>query len=350
MKEKNSKDKILCVLKRVNDRKELSPSGKKIIVMINDIMKCGLNFYESKDLLNKLKEEGFIYSFNHIQDIGEGYFEIGISENFDELYRNYNSTSQIEQGKNIKKKIVWALLQKQYQQSGNYFEDPFSEESLLWVSKTQQLIARVTDDAASMFSEETSNYERLKSLPYAKTGHLKLSKQKILKELLGAKDYLDFSDESLEEMSKEKIYEGGDAYVFIRDLEEMIQKTKNSMLLIDPFIDDNVFDFFLGSLSKEKHIKVKILKSIKSNLNNKLIQAFSKTYKNIEIEIKDSSKIHDRIIFIEKRCWVMGQSTKNAAEIKPTYMIEIEGVNEMYNIYTKIWKEEESKLFFKSKK
>ena len=53
--------------------------------------------------------------------------------------------------------------------------------------------------------------------------------------------------------------------------------------------------------------------------------------------IKKSTEIHDRVIFADGRCWIMGQSIKNAAEIKPTYIIEIEDVSVMKEIYDDIW-------------
>ena len=40
-----------------------------------------------------------------------------------------------------------------------------------------------------------------------------------------------------------------------------------------------------------------------------------------KIELKKTKKIHDRVIFIDNMaCWVVGQSLKDAAKAKPTYL------------------------------
>jgi hypothetical protein len=43
--------------------------------------------------------------------------------------------------------------------------------------------------------------------------------------------------------------------------------------------------------------------------------------KKMVVEVRSSQKIHDRVIFIDGRsCWVLGQSIKDAAKTKPTYL------------------------------
>ena len=41
-------------------------------------------------------------------------------------------------------------------------------------------------------------------------------------------------------------------------------------------------------------------------------------------EVKTSGEIHDRVLFIDDlSCWVMGQSIKDAAKAKPTYLLPL---------------------------
>jgi hypothetical protein len=46
--------------------------------------------------------------------------------------------------------------------------------------------------------------------------------------------------------------------------------------------------------------------------------------------------IHDRVLFADDRVWVIGQSIKDAAKKKPTYIIE-HGEPLMRGIYEGIW-------------
>ncbi|PJF38291.1 MAG: hypothetical protein CUN55_17760, partial [Phototrophicales bacterium] len=42
------------------------------------------------------------------------------------------------------------------------------------------------------------------------------------------------------------------------------------------------------------------------------------------VEVRSSNAIHDRVIFVDDAvCWVMGQSIKDAAKAKPTYLIPL---------------------------
>ncbi len=56
-------------------------------------------------------------------------------------------------------------------------------------------------------------------------------------------------------------------------------------------------------------------------------------------ELKSSKEVHDRHVFVDGRGWMMGQSTKDAAKKKPTYMVEIgaSAVATIQAIYEGIW-------------
>jgi hypothetical protein len=45
---------------------------------------------------------------------------------------------------------------------------------------------------------------------------------------------------------------------------------------------------------------------------------------------------HDRVLFVDDRCWVIGQSIKDAARKKPTYLVEVTA-GQMRNIYDQLW-------------
>ena len=56
------------------------------------------------------------------------------------------------------------------------------------------------------------------------------------------------------------------------------------------------------------------------------------------IEARSSNVIHDRVIFIDcKECWVIGQSIKDAAMKKPTYLLPVAAVSDMQRLYEDTW-------------
>jgi hypothetical protein len=56
-----------------------------------------------------------------------------------------------------------------------------------------------------------------------------------------------------------------------------------------------------------------------------------------QFELRSGTDVHDRVIFADDRCWVVGQSIKDAAKKKPTYIVEHSGAATMRGIYEQIW-------------
>ena len=97
-----------------------------------------------------------------------------------------------------------------------------------------------------------------------------------------------------------------DAYIFINDL---IKNTKDEIILIDNYIDENVFILF----SKYPNIKTKIYtQSITKQLKLDF-EKYQKQYQNIELfEFKNS---HDRFLIIDKEeIFHIGASLKDLAK------------------------------------
>ncbi|MGO9449850.1 MAG: hypothetical protein ACLQDV_02215, partial [Candidatus Binataceae bacterium] len=54
------------------------------------------------------------------------------------------------------------------------------------------------------------------------------------------------------------------------------------------------------------------------------------------LDFRTSASIHDRVLFVDDRVWVSGQSIKDAANKKPTYIVELDEPS-MRKIYEPIW-------------
>ena len=60
----------------------------------------------------------------------------------------------------------------------------------------------------------------------------------------------------------------------------------------------------------------------------------------MNLESRRSDRIHDRVIFLDERsCWVLGQSIKDAAESKVTYLAPLDGETTQLkrDFYEQIW-------------
>jgi hypothetical protein len=55
------------------------------------------------------------------------------------------------------------------------------------------------------------------------------------------------------------------------------------------------------------------------------------------LELRTTNEIHDRAVFVDDRVWIAGQSFKDAAKKKPTYIVEHDA-KLMDAAYQPIWK------------
>jgi hypothetical protein len=61
----------------------------------------------------------------------------------------------------------------------------------------------------------------------------------------------------------------------------------------------------------------------------------------LDVEIRHSSSLHDRVLCVDDRsCWVLGQSIKDAAKTKPTYIapLSTDAAELKIAFYKRLWK------------
>lgn len=133
-----------------------------------------------------------------------------------------------------------------------------------------------------------------------------------------------------EENIKQKIfYEGQiyDAYSLIIDI---IKKGNRKIAIIDNYIDDSILKMLA---KKNKNVKVTILTSIKSNIQNIDIQKFNKEYPTLKVAKTD--KFHDRFILLDNtEMYHLGASIKDLG--KKCFAISKVENEEMINLIKRV--------------
>lgn len=130
------------------------------------------------------------------------------------------------------------------------------------------------------------------------------------------------------------IYEPGDEYAFYRDLVLLIETAAHDVLIVDAYIDEKVFNLYVSKVSVGVPVHI---------LTNKIaanVEIVARMYaKKGPLELRSSADIHDRAIFLDRRGWVIGQSIKDAAKKKPTYLIELNepSLTASRDAYSRIW-------------
>lgn len=134
------------------------------------------------------------------------------------------------------------------------------------------------------------------------------------------------------------VFGPGAAYDFFNALNELVESATRSLFIIDPYLDRGIFDGYLGNLKRA--INTRLLVSRYADNVKVAAEAFRTQYGG-EVEVKRSSEIHDRIIFVDAaQCWVLGASIKHAATRKPTYLAPLPDdlISDKLRIYEDLWR------------
>jgi hypothetical protein len=94
---------------------------------------------------------------------------------------------------------------------------------------------------------------------------------------------------------------------------------KREIFIVDAYLNETVFNLYVDKVPALAQVRV---------LSNRIganVEAVAKMYaKNRPLELRSSAAIHDRAVFFDDRGCIIGQSIKDAAGKKPTYLIELE--------------------------
>lgn len=126
-------------------------------------------------------------------------------------------------------------------------------------------------------------------------------------------------------------YDVGDEYEFYRDVKTILGFATSEVVIVDPYLSTDIFDVYADGISRS--IKLRILTN---NLAGNVLAVANKYATGGNLSLRTTGSIHDRLILIDDRVWFTGQSIKDAAKKKPTYIVEQDGVF-VRPIYENIW-------------
>lgn len=131
----------------------------------------------------------------------------------------------------------------------------------------------------------------------------------------------------------------GAVYDFFKALNSLIASASASLLIVDQYMDDSIFDAYLSPAPSSVSIRL-LTKKASANLK----QAVEKlsAQRGTPIEARASQTFHDRVIFVDgSDCWVLGQSIKDAAKSMPAYLAPLspDVAAAKLAFYEEIWNE-----------
>jgi hypothetical protein len=126
-------------------------------------------------------------------------------------------------------------------------------------------------------------------------------------------------------------YAPGEEYEVYKDIRAILSKAKATIFIIDPYLDRGIFELYVDGIDRSIQIRV-----LTNNLPGDALTVASKYAAGGNLQLRTTKSIHDRAIFADDRVWLAGQSLKDAAKQKPTYLIEHDGTL-MSLLYEDIW-------------
>jgi hypothetical protein len=131
---------------------------------------------------------------------------------------------------------------------------------------------------------------------------------------------------------QEKVYEKA-PYDALRDIQKLFLLSKKEVRIIDPYVDDSIFNLYLDDIHPDINIKL-ITKNMWKNFKE-IAKRFKIQRPNFEVRSVEG--IHDRYLIIDDRVWVIGSSL-NQAGMKPLYLIELNDKKRIMALFQKLWK------------
>ena len=207
--------------------------------------------------------------------------------------------------------------------------DPASREHLTWLGQAHALVGRWDSVEAVTFPMKTD----MLFSPARRPMYL----GQILATLHRAIADLEFRVPAGAQVA----FGPGDVYDFFRAFNFVVESAEKTLLIVDPYMDQKIFDLYLSS--RPPAVSARLLTSRYAD-DVKIGAELYIQQHGLVLQLRRSKKIHDRVMFIDgSECYVTGQSLKDAAKAKPTYLSPLapDVVPDKLRHYEEIWGEAE---------
>lgn len=135
----------------------------------------------------------------------------------------------------------------------------------------------------------------------------------------------------LPEIGIKGVYEPGQEYEFYRDLKSILGMATKEIFIIDPYTDTEMFDLYASSIPRSVTFRL-----LTAEVPAAVLSIAQKYASGGNLQFRSSNAIHDRVVFVDDRVWLSGQSLKDAAKRKSTYIVEHDA-SLMRQIYEDAW-------------
>jgi hypothetical protein len=137
----------------------------------------------------------------------------------------------------------------------------------------------------------------------------------------------------------QQVYGPGATYDFYLNFKQLLSSAQSTLLLVDPYLNEEVFDLYVSKIQAGVTIRI-LTNNARCAAALPTVVSKYKQQNGMILEVRSSQQLHDRVVFIDtSQCWVLGQSIKDAAKNKTTYLAPLpsEIVDDKLKFYEDIW-------------
>jgi hypothetical protein len=113
------------------------------------------------------------------------------------------------------------------------------------------------------------------------------------------------------------VFDPGQEYEFYRTVKEILGLATREIFIIDPYLSPELFDVYAGAIPRAVSFRL-----LSANIPTSALSLAQKYASGGNFQFRTTNAIHDRVLFVDNRVWLSGQSLKDAAKKKPTYIVE----------------------------
>lgn len=114
------------------------------------------------------------------------------------------------------------------------------------------------------------------------------------------------------------VYPAGSGFEFYADLSDIASQAKREVVVLDGYADGELFELFLRKVPTSVPIRI-LTSSPKSTF--KVVGRKFAAGRAGAVACRINPQLHDRSLFVDDDCYVIGHSLKNAGVEKPTYVL-----------------------------
>lgn len=132
------------------------------------------------------------------------------------------------------------------------------------------------------------------------------------------------------------VYGAGDSFAFYGDLAPILRNAQTLAFVCDPYLSNIVFDTYLSQIPKQCDIWALVdTQQFQRTPGMSAVASMFKT-SYLKFQLTTSSQLHDRFVAVDNDGWVIGQSIKDAANKKGTYMVQVDKMA-FWPAYNSLW-------------